>query len=211
TGSGRQPPTVCGRTRPAAAGRGRRRLLPQRSRRRRQALRGLAAGPGGPGLLRQARMAVRPAGAAGEHRVRGRGRGRGRGGRKGNGGAGLPAPPSGPAGAVGPDRGPPHQPREPGRRDLVRALATLTPGRAGPSTVRRRRRRPDPPYASAFCLIWSNSAWVIVPLASSWFAFSISLAALPAPPAPLLAATVRMRSSNCACAAWTSRFLRSAM
>jgi hypothetical protein len=36
-------------------------------------------------------------------------------------------------------------------------------------------------YASAFCLIASNSVWLIAPLSRSVFAFSISAAAPPLP------------------------------
>ncbi len=44
------------------------------------------------------------------------------------------------------------------------------------------RPRPPPPcQASVFCLRASNSGWVIAPLSSNCFAFSISAAAPPLP------------------------------
>ena len=62
------------------------------------------------------------------------------------------------------------------------AVSNRCPGRAP-----ERRRR----YASAFCLIASNSAWLMAPLSSSFLARSISPAAPPSP------AAARTWSSNC--------------
>ena len=66
-------------------------------------------------------------------------------------------------------------------RRCGRVLDSIADSALGPTL-----QPPEARYPSAFCLSPSNSAWVIAPLSSNAFAFSISVAA---PPVPTVART----------------------
>jgi hypothetical protein len=110
------------------------RVSEQRRHRRQQALRDLAAHPGRPGLLRDARLAGRSTGAAGERRVRASGRRRRPGRRGRTERAGVRAAARGPRRAIGTDRRQAAVNRSGDHRPVVRALDA--------HVARTRERRP---------------------------------------------------------------------